>query len=241
MLPNDVRTATRLTRTIALEIPIVSAAMDTVTEARLAIAVAREGGIGILHRNLSIADQVVEVDKVKRSESGMIVEPVTLRPDDSVADALELMERYRISGVPITDDAGVLVGILTNRDLRFETEHAAARLGADDRARPRDGARRDDAGRGERDPAPAQDREAAGRRRGRPAQGPDHRQGHPQADRVPALDQGRAGAAARRRRRRRRHGRVRAGRRARGRRGRRARGRHGARPFTLGRRDGAAC
>ena len=121
VLPNDVRTATRLTRTIALEIPIVSAAMDTVTEARLAIALAREGGIGILHRNLSIADQVAEVDKVKRSESGMIVEPVTLRPDDSVAEALALMERYRISGVPITDDNGVLVGILTNRDLRFET------------------------------------------------------------------------------------------------------------------------
>ena len=124
MLPNDVRTATRLTRTIALEIPIVSAAMDTVTEARLAIALAREGGIGILHRNLSIADQVTEVDKVKRSESGMIVEPVTLRPDDSVAEALSLMERYRISGVPITDDAGVLVGILTNRDLRFESNTA---------------------------------------------------------------------------------------------------------------------
>ena len=121
VLPNDVRTATRLTRTIALEIPIVSAAMDTVTEARLAIAVAREGGIGILHRNLSIADQVAEVDKVKRSESGMIVEPVTLRPGDSVADALELMDRYHISGVPITDESGVLVGILTNRDLRFET------------------------------------------------------------------------------------------------------------------------
>ena len=124
VLPNDVRTATRLTRTIALEIPIVSAAMDTVTEARLAIALAREGGIGILHRNLSIADQVTEVDKVKRSESGMIVEPVTLRPDDSVAEALSLMERYRISGVPITDDAGVLVGILTNRDLRFESNTA---------------------------------------------------------------------------------------------------------------------
>ena len=121
VLPNDVRTATRLTRTIALEIPIVSAAMDTVTEARLAIALAREGGIGILHRNLSIADQVAEVDKVKRSESGMIVEPVTLRPEDSVAEALELMARYRISGVPITDDGGVLVGILTNRDLRFES------------------------------------------------------------------------------------------------------------------------
>jgi len=120
VLPNDVATGTRLTRTIALEIPIVSAAMDTVTEARLAIALAREGGLGIVHRNLSIEEQVAEVDKVKRSESGMIVEPVTLRPGDLVSDALELMARYRISGVPITDEGGVLVGILTNRDLRFE-------------------------------------------------------------------------------------------------------------------------
>jgi IMP dehydrogenase len=96
--------------------------MDTVTEARLAIALARAGGIGIVHRNLSIADQVAEVDKVKRSESGMIVEPVVLRPGNTIAEALELMERYRISGVPITDDEGVLVGILTNRDLRFETD-----------------------------------------------------------------------------------------------------------------------
>ncbi|HWQ24294.1 MAG TPA: IMP dehydrogenase [Gaiellaceae bacterium] len=122
VLPNDVSTVTRLTPAIALNIPIVSAAMDTVTEARLAIALARAGGIGIVHRNLSIADQVAEVDKVKRSESGMIVEPVTLHPSDSVADALALMARYRISGVPITDDEGVLVGILTNRDLRFETD-----------------------------------------------------------------------------------------------------------------------
>jgi IMP dehydrogenase len=122
VLPNDVSTVTRLTPAIALQIPIVSAAMDTVTEARLAVALARAGGIGIVHRNLSIADQVAEVDKVKRSESGMIVEPVTLPADETVATALELMERYRISGVPITDDAGVLVGILTNRDLRFETD-----------------------------------------------------------------------------------------------------------------------
>ena len=119
VLPNDVATASRLTRTIALEVPIVSAAMDTVTEARLAIALAREGGIGVLHRNLSIDDQVAEVDKVKRSEAGMIVEPVTLGPDDLVVEALELMARYRVSGVPITDPDGVLVGILTNRDLRF--------------------------------------------------------------------------------------------------------------------------
>jgi IMP dehydrogenase len=122
VLPNDVSTATRLTRGIALQIPLVSAAMDTVTEARLAIALAREGGIGVLHRNLSIEAQVAEVDKVKRSESGMIVEPVTLRPDALVARAVELMARYHISGVPITDADGVLVGILTNRDLRFEDD-----------------------------------------------------------------------------------------------------------------------
>jgi IMP dehydrogenase len=118
VLPNDVSTRTRLTRELTIEIPIVSAAMDTVTEARLAIALAREGGIGIIHRNLPIDAQVAEVDKVKRSESGMIVEPVTLPPDALVSDALGLMARYHISGVPITD-AGKLVGILTNRDLRF--------------------------------------------------------------------------------------------------------------------------
>ena len=124
VLPNDVSTATRLTRSITLELPIVSAAMDTVTEARLAIALAREGGIGIVHRNLSIEAQVAEVDKVKRSESGMIVEPVTLRPTDRVVDALGLMERYHISGVPIVDEHEILVGILTNRDLRFEDDVA---------------------------------------------------------------------------------------------------------------------
>jgi IMP dehydrogenase len=122
VLPNEVSTATRLTPRITLAIPIVSAAMDTVTESRLAIALAREGGIGVLHRNLSIDAQVAEVDKVKRSESGMIVEPVTLRPEDRVTEALALMERYRISGVPIVDEEGRLVGILTNRDLRFRDE-----------------------------------------------------------------------------------------------------------------------
>jgi IMP dehydrogenase len=120
VLPNAVNTATRLTRTIVLEVPVISSAMDTVTEARMAIALAREGGLGIVHRNLSIAAQIGEVDKVKRSEAGMIVEPVTLSPDALVSDALELMERYHISGVPITDARGILVGILTNRDLRFE-------------------------------------------------------------------------------------------------------------------------
>jgi len=120
IMPSQVVTGTWFSRNIRLNIPIVSAAMDTVTEARMAIALAREGGIGVIHRNLSIDEQVQEVDKVKRSESGMIVEPVTLRPDDMLAEAVAMMERYHISGVPITDATGKLVGILTNRDLRFE-------------------------------------------------------------------------------------------------------------------------
>ncbi len=119
VLPATASTATRLTTSISLAIPVISAAMDTVTEARMAIALAREGGLGIIHRNLSIEEQVSEVDKVKRSESGMIVEPVTLPPDAPVREALAVMERYHISGVPITEDRGRLVGILTNRDLRF--------------------------------------------------------------------------------------------------------------------------
>jgi IMP dehydrogenase len=120
VLPSDVDVTTRLTRAIALRVPIVSSAMDTVTEAPLAIALAQEGGIGFIHRNMSIDAQAAEVDKVKRSESGMIVDPVTVAPDARVADALELMARYRISGVPVTVGQR-LVGILTNRDLRFET------------------------------------------------------------------------------------------------------------------------
>src|SRR5688500_3375480 len=119
VLPATASTATRLTKAITLALPILSAAMDTVTEARLAIGLAREGGLGVVHRNLSIAEQAAEVDKVKRSESGMIVEPVTLPPEASVREALAVMERYHISGVPITEDRGRLVGILTNRDLRF--------------------------------------------------------------------------------------------------------------------------
>src|SRR5438477_9516709 len=121
VLPKDVSIDTRLTRNITLNIPIASAAMDTVTEARLAIALAREGGIGIIHRNLSIDDQSVEVDKVKRSESGMIVDPITLSPTDKLTRALEVMATYHISGVPITE-GDRLVGILTNRDIRFEED-----------------------------------------------------------------------------------------------------------------------
>jgi len=119
VLPHAVDTSTRVAGDIVLNIPMLSSAMDTVTEARLAIALAREGGMGIVHRNLSIDDQAAEIDKVKRSESGMIVEPVTLGPDRPISDALAVMERYHISGVPITDEDGKLVGILTNRDLRF--------------------------------------------------------------------------------------------------------------------------
>jgi len=121
VMPAAADVTTRLTGNVRLNIPIVSAAMDTVTEARLAIAMAQEGGMGILHKNLAIEAQAEEVDKVKRSESGMIVNPITMRPEQKVADALELMRKYRISGVPITREDGTLVGILTNRDLRFET------------------------------------------------------------------------------------------------------------------------
>jgi len=120
VVPATVNTQTRLTRNITLNIPILSAAMDTVTESRLAIALAQQGGMGIIHRNLSVEAQAGEVDKVKRSESGMIVDPVTMSPDAKIADALEVMRRYKISGVPITKGKK-LVGILTNRDLRFET------------------------------------------------------------------------------------------------------------------------
>ncbi|MTA73939.1 MAG: CBS domain-containing protein, partial [Actinobacteria bacterium] len=122
VIPSEVSTATQLTPKIRLAIPLMSAAMDTVTEARLAIAIAREGGLGVIHRNLSIEDQVIEVDKVKRSESGMIVDPVTLHPHDLVGSALDLMAKFRISGVPIVDESHRLVGILTNRDLRFEED-----------------------------------------------------------------------------------------------------------------------
>ena len=123
VLPNEVSTATRLTPRIEMSIPVVSAAMDTVTEAPLAIAMARQGGLGIIHRNLSVDEQVTEVDRVKRSQSGMITDPVTLPPDAPVSAALELMARYKISGVPIVDAGGKLVGILTNRDLRFVEDH----------------------------------------------------------------------------------------------------------------------
>ncbi|GAA3444080.1 IMP dehydrogenase [Planomonospora venezuelensis] len=121
--PGEADTASRLSRGITLRIPLVSAAMDTVTEARMAVAMARQGGIGILHRNLSIEDQAQQADLVKRSEAGMVTNPVTCSPDDTLADVERLCATYRISGVPVTDSRGVLVGIVTNRDMRFESDH----------------------------------------------------------------------------------------------------------------------
>jgi len=121
ILPGEVDTRTRFSRNIHLNIPLCSSAMDTVTEASLAIALAQQGGIGVIHKNFSIQQQSEEVDKVKRSESGMIVDPVTIEQNKLVEDALAIMGRYRISGVPVVDEAGLLVGIITNRDLRFET------------------------------------------------------------------------------------------------------------------------
>ncbi|MEA2022205.1 MAG: IMP dehydrogenase [Candidatus Caldatribacteriota bacterium] len=119
LLPGEVDLSTKFSRNIRLKIPLVSAAMDTVTESRLAVAIAREGGIGIIHKNMSIKEQVKEVDKVKRSESGVIVDPVSLTPDKNIEEAIELMARYHISGIPIVDNKKKLVGILTNRDIRF--------------------------------------------------------------------------------------------------------------------------
>src|SRR5690554_5982802 len=123
ILPRDIDVSTYLTNEIRLNIPIISSAMDTVTESQLAIAIAREGGIGIIHKNMSIEQQATEVDKVKRSEHGVIVDPFFLSPDHIIEDANELMAKYKISGVPITEN-GRLVGILTNRDLRFLTDYS---------------------------------------------------------------------------------------------------------------------
>ncbi len=122
VLPDQVSLKTKLTKKINLNIPLISAGMDTVTESKMAIAMAREGGIGIIHKNMSIEQQAIEVDRVKRCEHGIIVDPFSLRPENLVSDALELMAKYRISGVPITDEKGILKGIITNRDIRFEQD-----------------------------------------------------------------------------------------------------------------------
>ncbi|HVB26393.1 MAG TPA: IMP dehydrogenase [Mycobacteriales bacterium] len=123
VMPSGVDTSSQLSRSIRLQVPLVSSAMDTVTEARMAIAMARQGGVGVLHRNLPIDDQAAQVDLTKRSEAGMVTSPITCGPDDTIGDADALMARYRISGVPVTDPDGVLLGIVTNRDIRFENHH----------------------------------------------------------------------------------------------------------------------
>ena len=124
VLPSEADTTAQLSRRIRLNVPLLSSAMDTVTEARMAIAMARIGGAGVLHRNLSVEDQAQQVDMVKRSEAGMITNPVTCGPDATVGDAEQLCARYRISGVPVTGPDGLLLGIVTNRDIRFETDHS---------------------------------------------------------------------------------------------------------------------
>ena len=123
VLPREVNIQTKFTRNITINSPIISAAMDTVTESEMAIAMAREGGIGILHKNMSIEKQSAEVKKVKRSESGMIIDPITLTKDKNVAHAKSLMSKYKIGGIPVINDAEELIGIITNRDLRFENEN----------------------------------------------------------------------------------------------------------------------
>ena len=187
VLPSGVDVTTRFTRNIKLNVPLASAAMDTVTESDLAIAMAQQGGIGVIHKNLSVEEQALEVDRVKRSESGMIVNPITLSPDHKIYEALELMKKYRISGVPITADGnkeGRLVGILTNRDLRFETNTGrpiSAIMTRENLITVPVGTTLDQA---RADSAPAQGREAAGRRSRISAEGADHRQGHPEGAEV---------------------------------------------------------
>src|SRR5689334_15645797 len=125
VLPSEADTSTRITRRYRLRVPLVSASMDTVTEARMAIAMARQGGVGVLHRNLSIEEQAQQVDLVKRSEAGMVTNPVTCTPDDTIATVDAMCGRYRISGLPVVDGAGMLVGIVTNRDIRFVSDATA--------------------------------------------------------------------------------------------------------------------
>ena len=178
VLPADVDLHTRLTKKITLNIPVMSAAMDTVTESRMAIALAREGGLGIIHKNMSIGQQAEQVDMVKRSENGVITNPFWLGPGHTLAEADELMAKYRISGVPICD-GGKLVGIITNRDMKFETDMSQLIDHVMTRGHH--------PGRGQGDPPEAQDREAAHRGQGLPSEGPYHHQGHRESPGVSQL------------------------------------------------------
>ena len=198
VIPATANTQTQLTRNIRLNIPIISAAMDTVTESHMAIA---HGAAGRHRHHSPQPDHRAageEVDKVKRSESGMIVDPVTMSPDAKVSDALEVMRNYSISGVPITKNSK-LVGILTNRDLRFETRFDIPDQQGDDQGEPDHGSGRHHAGRGRKDPARAPRREAAGRGRQVQPQGPDHRKRHSEEIEISQCRQRLSGTPARRR------------------------------------------
>ncbi len=243
VLPSEVDIRTRLTRTVFLNLPVLSAAMDTVTEARLAIAMAQAGGIGVIHRNLAPEDQAEHVRRVKKFEFGMVVNPVTIAPDATLADALDLMEQHSISGIPVVERKGngrngKLVGILTHRDVRFATNQVSARLRADDQGQAHHRARGGERGRGEEAPAPAPHREIAGGGQGLSLRRPRHRQGHREGGDESERLQGRAGTAARRRRHDRGRRRLRAHRAADRRRRRCGGGRYRARPFPARARGG---
>ena len=189
-------TRTCLSRKISLEIPIVAAAMDTVTDARLAIAIARQGGIGFIHRNMTIDRQAEEVDRVKRSESGMIVDPVTISPELSVRQALDIMNKYKVSGLPVTRGAR-LVGILTNRDLRFERnldQPVSAVMTKDNLVTVPVGTTLEES---ERILQRHRIEKLSGGRRGFQPQRSDHRKGHSEENRISQRDQGRARPPAR--------------------------------------------
>ena len=239
VIPSEADTSSRVTRRITVATPLVSSAMDTVTEARMAIAVAREGGLGILHRNLSIQEQASQVDRVKRSESGMISNPITTTPDATIDEVEALCAQFRISGLPVVDADGQLVGIVTNRDMRFvsgfeRTTTLVKDVMTSENLVTAHGRHRRE--RRHRDLREAPGREAAAHRRRRQARRPDHGQGLRQEREVPARHQGRAGPPARRRGHRLLRRRVGARRGAARRGSRRARGRHRQRPVGRGHR-----
>ena len=190
VVPATADTSSQLTKRIRLKVPLVSSAMDTVTEARMAIAMARAGGMGVLHRNLPVAEQAGQVEMVKRSEAGMVTDPVTCSPDNTLAEVDAMCARFRISGLPVVDDAGALVGIITNRDMRFEVDQTKPVSEVMTKA-PLITAQEGVTRRRRAGPvAPQQDREAADRRRARPADRADHRQGLRQDRAAPAGHQG---------------------------------------------------
>ena len=238
VVPATADTSSQLTRRIRLKVPLVSSAMDTVTESRMAIAMARAGGMGVLHRNLPVAEQAGQVETVKRSEAGMVTDPVTCSPDNTLAEVDAMCARFRISGLPVVDALGSLVGIITNRDMRFEVDHEQAGVGGDDQGAVDHRARGCHCRRGPWSVAPQQDREAPDRRWARPADRADHRQGLRQDRAAPVRDQGQRRQAARRCGGRNRTRLVDAGDDPGRRRRRRAGRRHRARPQPPGPRHG---